>query len=49
MAACAAVVGMDRFLEVETVQRLIVTELAVLLIGGMADDRRAEKGDNGKE
>jgi hypothetical protein len=49
MAACAAVVGMNRFLEIDPVQWLIVTELAVLLSGGMADGRKADKGDNGKE
>jgi hypothetical protein len=49
MAACAAVVGMNRFLEIDPVQWLIVTELAILLSGGMADDRLADKGDNGKE
>jgi hypothetical protein len=49
VAACTAVVGVDRFLEVNPVQRLIVTELAILLSGGTADDRLADKGNNGKE
>ncbi len=49
MAARAAVVGMNRFLEVDPVQRLIVTELAILLTGGMADGRKADQGESGKE
>ncbi len=48
VAARAAVAGVDRFLEVDTVQRLIVAELAVLLGGGMADERLADQGNNGK-
>jgi hypothetical protein len=49
MAARAAVVGVRRFLEVDPVQRLIMTEQAILLTGGTAEGRQTDENGSGKK